>query len=63
VEIDPRNLMSREATILGMALYNASAREQAIMHAAFGAGLQNGTLRPVVSKEIPLGDAATATML
>jgi len=60
VEIDPRNAMMREATILGMTLYNATARELDSMHAAFVAGLETGTLRPVVSMELPLADAAKA---
>jgi NADPH:quinone reductase len=60
VEIDPREAMGREAAILGMTLYNASDKELASMHAAFGAGLANGTLRPVVSRELPLADAAVA---
>ncbi|HET6418701.1 MAG TPA: NADPH:quinone reductase [Geobacteraceae bacterium] len=60
VEIDPRNAMMREATILGMTLYNASAKELESMHAAFVAGLENGTLRPVVSVELPLAEAAKA---
>ncbi len=60
VEIDPRNAMMREATILGMTLYNASTKELDSMHAAFAAGLENGTLRPVVSMELPLSDAAKA---
>ena len=60
VEIDPRNAMMREATILGMTLYNATARELDSMHAAFVAGLETGTLRPVVSMELPLAEAANA---
>ena len=60
VEIDPRNAMGREASILGMTLFNATAKELASMHAAFVAGLEDGTLRPIVSKEIPLAEAATA---
>ena len=60
VEIDPRNAMMREATILGMTLYNATDKELASMHAAFVAGLEDGTLRPVVSREIPLAEAAIA---
>lgn len=60
VEIDPRNAMGREAAILGMTLFNASDKEQVAMHAAFAAGLENGTLRPVVSRELPLAEAATA---
>lgn len=60
VEIDPRDAMGREAAILGMTLYNATEKERAGMHAAFAAGLDNGTLRPVVSRELPLSEAATA---
>jgi NADPH2:quinone reductase len=30
------------------------------MHAALGAGLANGTLRPVVGRELPLAEAAAA---
>jgi NADPH2:quinone reductase len=43
-----------------MTLYNADEGELASMHAAFAAGLENGTLRPVVSRELPLAEAATA---
>lgn len=60
VEIDPRTAMGKEAAILGMTLYNASEQELASMHAAFAAGLENGTLRPVVSRELPLAEAAVA---
>ncbi len=60
VEIDPRYAMGREAAILGMSLYNTTERELIGMHAAFEAGLANGTLRPVVSRELPLADAAAA---
>jgi NADPH2:quinone reductase len=60
VEIDPRSAMSKEAAILGMTLYNANEGELASMHAAFVEGLANGTLRPVVSRELPLAAAATA---
>ena len=60
VEIDPRQAMGRESSILGMSLYNATAQELASMHAAFGAGLENGTLRPVVSRKLSLAEAATA---
>lgn len=60
VEIDPRTAMSREAAILGMTMYHATDRDLAGMHAAFAAGLENGTLRPVVSGEMPLASAARA---
>lgn len=63
VEIDPRDAMGREAVILGMTLFSASEKELGSMHAAFLAGLENGTLRPVVSKELPLAEAAAAHRL
>jgi NADPH2:quinone reductase len=60
VEINPRDAMGRDAAILGMTLFNTSERELAGIHAALEAGLENGTLRPVVGQEIPLADAPRA---
>jgi NADPH2:quinone reductase len=60
VEIDPRNTMQRDADVRGMILPNAPPRELASIHAALVAGLENGTLRPVIGKEFPLADAAQA---
>ena len=60
VEINPRDAMSRDAAVLGMLIMNASEKELAAMHAAIQAGLENGTLRPVVGQEIPLADAPRA---
>lgn len=58
VEIDPRQMMSRDASILGMTLMNTTEREAAGIHAALVAGLECGALRPVVGREMPLADAA-----
>ncbi len=60
VEITPRELMKRDADIRAMTLFNASASELASIHAALGAGFENGTLRPVVGREMRLADAAKA---
>jgi NADPH2:quinone reductase len=60
VEIDPRALMTRDATILGMSLPNATAAEHVSINAALVAGLENRTLRPVVGQKMPLKDAAAA---
>jgi NADPH2:quinone reductase len=60
VSINPRAAMQRDAAILGMTLGNASERELVSMHAAFFAGLSNGTLRPVIGQEFPLADAPRA---
>ena len=60
VEINPRDAMSQDATILGMLLFNATAKALASIHAALGAGLENGTLRPVIGQALPLAEAARA---
>lgn len=60
IEIDPRDAMRRDAVILGMVLMNASEHEMYSMHAALGTGLENGTLRPIIGKEMPLSDASRA---
>lgn len=60
VEITPRDLMGRDADIRAMMLFNATAAELAGIHAALAAGLENGTLRPVVGREFPLAEAAKA---
>lgn len=63
VEIDPRDAMSRDATILGMSLMNASESEIQSIHAALVAGLENGTLDPVIGQELPLSQAPQAHRL
>jgi NADPH:quinone reductase len=60
VEIDPRQAMGRDAAILGMTLFNATPAEVASIHAALIAGLENGTLNPVIGRQMPLADAARA---
>jgi NADPH2:quinone reductase len=60
IDVDPRQLMSRDASVTGMLLFNASEREVASIHAALEAGLANGSLKPVVGREFPLAEAARA---
>ena len=60
VEINPRDAMGRDASILGLVLFNASVEELAAIHAGIYAGLDNGSLRPVVGQEVPLAAAAQA---
>ncbi len=60
VEINPREAMSREADIAGMVLWNAPPAELGRIHRALVAGLENGTLRPVVGREMPLAEAPRA---
>jgi NADPH2:quinone reductase len=60
IEIDPRQTLRPESAILGMSLYSATDGDNNSIHAALGAGLENGTLNPVVSREMPLAEAPAA---
>ena len=60
VEINPRDTMQRDADVRGMILPNTPPAELASIHAALVAGLENGTLRPVIGKEFSLADATEA---
>lgn len=60
IEIDPRKTMGKDAAILGMTLFNTTPPEFHEIHAGLVAGLENGTLKPVVTRELPFEDAATA---
>ncbi|CAM3815737.1 NADPH:quinone reductase [Parendozoicomonas haliclonae] len=65
VTINPRDLMKRDASIVGMSLFNASADEMNSIHAALYAALASKTLQPVISKSFPLGrlgEAHTAVL-
>ena len=60
VEIDPRKMMGKDGTILGMTLFNTTREEFLEIHAGLVAGLENGTLAPVIGKELPLDQAPQA---
>ncbi|MGH7213520.1 MAG: NADPH:quinone reductase, partial [Tepidisphaeraceae bacterium] len=60
IEIDPRQTMAKDADVRGMTVFNIPEEEALGIHAALFAGLENGTLRPVVGQEIPLSDAPKA---
>ncbi|GAC1446045.1 MAG: zinc-binding alcohol dehydrogenase family protein [Pyrinomonadaceae bacterium] len=60
IEINPRDVMSREAAIYGMSLFNLTPDENTRIHAALVAGLANKTLHPIVGREMPLVDAPSA---
>jgi len=60
ITINPRELMLRRASVRGFTLWAATDAECAEIHAAIAAGLDNGTLRPIVGKELPLKDAPVA---
>lgn len=60
LEFTPRLTMLKEATVMGTALWNASAAETAGALAAVAAKLRSGALVPVVGEELALREAAVA---
>ncbi len=60
VTVTPRDLMLRAASVLAFVLWNITEDEEREVHAGLFAGLENGTLRPIVGKELPLGEACRA---
>ena len=60
VEITPRDLMAREASVTGMQLWKTSEVGFGKINRAIYAGLENGSLNPIVGAELPLAAAADA---
>ena len=60
ITINPRDLMARRASARGFTLWALTPAETADVHAALEAGMENGTLRPIVNKELPLAEAPRA---
>ncbi len=60
ITINPRDLMARRASARGFTLWAITPEEEADIHAGLIAGLEDGTLRPVVGKELPMDEAARA---
>ena len=63
VEINARDAMLKESSILGLILWAATDAELASIHAGIVAGLENGALRPVIGHELPLAEAPRAHQL
>lgn len=59
-EINARSAMNKNAAILGVALFNTTPAQLSGLHGALVEGLTNGTLRPVIAMELPLGQASRA---
>ena len=57
VEINPRDIMGRETIVTGMSLFNTPAETlQRIQH-YLQAGLDNGSLNPIIYRSLPLESA------
>jgi len=60
VEINARDFGGKDGSVLGMTLFSATDQDLHLIHSALGAGLENGTLRPVIGTELSLADAIRA---
>ena len=60
VEIDPRNIMTREADIRGITLFSATPADRAEIYHRITLGLEDGSLDPVIDTAFPLQDATRA---
>ncbi len=57
LEFTPRLLMAKEAVVYGMTLPNMTADEWRTVNAGVQAALADGSLEPVVGREMPLAEA------
>ncbi|HEV3216650.1 MAG TPA: NADPH:quinone reductase [Vicinamibacterales bacterium] len=60
IEINPRSIMSKDATVTGFTNWNTTPKELAAAHAAIIAGMERCGFRPEVGQEMPLADAPRA---
>jgi NADPH2:quinone reductase len=60
LELNPRAIMGKDATVVGFTNWNALPGELVIAHAAIVAGMQRSGYKPQIGKEMPLADAPRA---
>ncbi|XP_024907705.1 quinone oxidoreductase isoform X2 [Pteropus alecto] len=60
IEINPRDTITKESSIIGVALYSSTKEEFQQCAAALQAGMEIGWLRPVIGSEYPLEKVAQA---
>jgi NADPH2:quinone reductase len=60
IEIDPRQTMGKDSSILGMSLWTMSDEEISAMHRAMAPQFASGALRPAVGARFRLAEAAKA---
>ncbi|KAK7945446.1 hypothetical protein WMY93_001174 [Mugilogobius chulae] len=60
IQIDPRDIMMKEISVIGVALYFAKPEEQSQCAAFLFSGFEAGWMKPAVGRRYPLADAAKA---
>ncbi|XP_073347974.1 quinone oxidoreductase [Pagrus major] len=60
IEINPRDIMAKESSIVGVVLFFSAPEEQKECAALLYAGMESGWLKPVVGSQFPLDKAAQA---
>jgi NADPH:quinone reductase len=60
LELNPRAIMGKDATVVGFTNWNALPEELAMAHAAIVAGMERSGYKPQVGKQMPLADAPRA---
>jgi NADPH2:quinone reductase len=60
LEFNPRAIMGKDASVFGLALFNAPDDEMNEIHTAIYDGLSKGFLKPIVGKTFPLENAVDA---
>jgi NADPH2:quinone reductase len=60
LELNPRAIMGKDATIVGFTNFNVLPGELATAHAAIVAGMERSGYKPQIGKELPLVDAPRA---
>jgi NADPH2:quinone reductase len=60
IEINPRDAMSRDISILGMSLFNASKEEQVELSHRVAGGLSSGAYAPVIRASVGMSQAPAA---
>lgn len=60
VEVNPRDWMSRDATIHAMTLFNTTPQQRAEIHQELVQGLEKGQLNPIIGQEFSLEQAPQA---
>ncbi len=58
--VNPRDWMMRDAAIFGMTLFNVNPAQLQEIHVDLGAGLRDGSLKPLISQRFSLQDAPQA---